>query len=479
MFVRHLRLQDFRSWKSFDLSLEPGVTVFLGANGQGKTNILEAVQYLSTLSSHRVSSDQPLIRSGAASAFVAATAINEGRELTVDITLNSGRANRARIRQAPVRRTREALGVVRSVMFAPEDLSLVRGDPGDRRRYLDELMTVRHPRLAGVRADYEKVLRQRSALLKSAGPSMRRGERSSEGASALATLEVWDRQLAAHGSELIAARMELTAELAPHISAAYASIAPESQPARIGYRSSLGDDLPEELRDMGVLTPLTASAADGSETGESHAGHSAAGRRAESDRVDVHRLEKAMHTALANVRDREVARGVCLVGPHRDDLELWLGEHPVKGYASHGESWSYALALRLAALALLRDDGTDPILMLDDVFAELDRRRRSALAAVAANTEQVLVTAAVAEDVPAELYGRRHSVVMTKTEQSGRVSHLADDAGSDGDAGSSGIVSHDGAPRGNDNAVGDAADGDAVLDGSIVRVDSEEAHGDS
>jgi len=396
VFVRRLRLQEFRSWESLDLPLDRGVTVFVGANGQGKTNILEAVQYLSTLASHRVASDQPLIRSGASSAVIGATAINDGRELSVDITLNAGRANKARLRQSPVRRPREVLGVVQSVIFAPEDLSLVRGDPGERRRYLDELMTVRRPRMAGVRSDYDKVLRQRSALLKSAGPAMRNGSRSSEGAGALATLEVWDGHLAAYGAEIIAGRMELVDALAPHLTEAYASIAPESQTARIAYRSSLGEDRPDDLPGPGGDAPA--------------------------------RLEEAIHTALARVREREIARGVCLVGPHRDDLELELGEHPVKGYASHGESWSFALALRLAAFALLRQDGTEPILMLDDVFAELDRRRRSALARIAEGTEQVLVTAAVAEDVPAELRGRQHVVSIDDRGEWGRISRLAADA---------------------------------------------------
>lgn len=378
MFVRQVQLHDFRSWESLTVDLEPGVTVLLGANGRGKTNVLEALNYLSTLGSHRVSSDQPLIRAGTAGARIAATAVNGGRELSVSLEIVPGKANRGAINRTPVRRTREILGIVQSVLFAPEDLSLVRGDPGDRRRFMDELLTARWPRMAGVRADYEKVLRQRSALLKTAGPSMRRGS-SSDGASALATLEVWDGNLARFGAELIATRIDLLSELAPHISAAYADVAPESQHAGISYRSSLGDSMPEPYRDINT-----------------HRGP-----------ADVELLEAALLAELAQVRDREIARGVCLVGPHRDELELRLGPHPVKGYASHGESWAYALSLRLASLSLLREDGTDPVLMLDDVFAELDRQRRSALAAVAARTEQVLITAAVPEDVPEELRARR------------------------------------------------------------------------
>lgn len=369
--------------------------MFVGRNGHGKTNLLEALGYLSTLSSHRVSSDAPLLRAGTQKAFAGAIVVNGGRELGIDIEINDGRQNRARINQSPVRRTREILGVLRTVLFAPEDLSLVRGDPGDRRRFMDELLSTRFPRLSGVRADYDKVLRQRSALLKTAGGALRRGSRSEDGASALATLDVWDGHLAAHGAELLAARLELMHVLAPHVSAAYHSIAPESRPASLRYRSSLGEVLPPEFDDPA--------------------------RVPESD--DRELLETMFLHRLAEVRSREIERGVCLVGPHRDDLELILGDQPAKGYASHGESWSFALSLRLGAFGLLRSEGTDPVLMLDDVFAELDRKRRSALAAVAATAEQVLITAAVPEDVPDELTGARFPVGVEDTDD-GRFSVL-------------------------------------------------------
>lgn len=364
MFVRALSLRDFRSWEHVELELSTGRTVFLGANGNGKTNLLEAVGYLATLGSHRVASDAPLIRAGTQRARVGATVVNAGRELRIDVELNQGSANRAQINRSPVRRTREILGILHTVLFAPEDLSLVRGDPGERRRFLDELCTARLPRLAGVRSDYERVLRQRSALLKSAGRH--------RSASDLSTLDVWDGHLAQHAGVLLAQRLRLVHDLYPYLAEAYRSLAPESRPASIGYRSSY---LPVEFQD-----PARAPGAD-----------------------DETELTGIVLRELGAARRRELERGVCLVGPHRDDLELMLGAAPAKGFASHGESWSFALALRLASFELLRATAAEPVLLLDDVFAELDRRRRTALAAVAAGAEQVLITAAVPEDVPAEL----------------------------------------------------------------------------
>ncbi|MFC6011647.1 DNA replication/repair protein RecF [Nocardia lasii] len=365
MFIRELSVRDFRSWEHADLELSPGRTVLLGANGNGKTNLIEAVGYLSTLGSHRVAADAPLIRMGATQARIGASVVNTGRELRVDVELRAGSANRAQINRSPVRRSREILGILQTVLFAPEDLALVRGDPGERRRFLDELCTARLPRLAGVRADYDKVLRQRSALLKTAG-------RQSRSRADLSTLDVWDGHLAEHAAVLLAERLRLVHDLYPHVSQSYRSIAPESRPAAITYRSGY---LPPEL-----LDPARAA-----EPG------------------DVPLLHEIMLRELAAARSRELDRGVCLVGPHRDDLELLLGSAPAKGFASHGESWSYALALRLASFELLRAEGSEPVLLLDDVFAELDRRRRTALAEVAAGAEQVLITAAVAEDVPPEL----------------------------------------------------------------------------
>jgi DNA replication and repair protein RecF len=364
--------------------------------------VLEALGYLSTLSSHRVSSDAPLIRSGTGQAFAGATVVNAGRELTVDLELNDGKSNRARINQSPTRRPREILGILQTVLFAPEDLSLVRGDPGDRRRYLDELLTSRIPRMAAVRADYDRVLRQRSALLKTAGGALRRSARggrpNEDGASALATLEVWDGHLAAHGAQLLAGRLGLVHDLAPHLAESYQSLAPESRPASIRYRSSLGSSLPPDFTEPARVP----------EAG------------------DIAFLEERFLNELSVMRSKEIERGVCLVGPHRDDLELHLGDTPAKGFASHGESWSFALSLRLAGFALLRSDGSDPVLMLDDVFAELDRRRRRALAKVASDAEQVLITAAVPEDVPEELDAVRFGVEARDTDR-GRISRIVEE----------------------------------------------------
>lgn len=382
MYVRHLALTDFRSWSRVELELSPGRTVFVGPNGFGKTNLVEALWYSATLGSHRVASDVPLIRAGAERAVVSTIVVNEGRELAVDLDITSGRANKARLNRSPVRSAREILGVLRAVLFAPEDLALVRGDPGDRRRYLDELATTRRPRIAAVRADYDKVVRQRTALLKTASSARFRGDRG-----ALETLDVWDGHLAAHGAQLIAARVDLVHELAPEVEKAYQLLAPASRPAAVRYRS--GVEMVEA---------------------EAAAGNS-----------DPEVFEAALLDALSRRRDAELERGVCLVGPHRDDLELRLGDQPAKGFASHGESWSMALSLRLAAYELLRADGSDPVLLLDDVFAELDSARRQALAQVAASAEQVLVTAAVGEDIPADWDARRIGISMTDSDL-GRVS---------------------------------------------------------
>lgn len=380
MYVRHLGLTDYRSWAHVELELEPGRTVFVGPNGFGKTNLVEALWYCATLGSHRVASDAPLIRAGAQRAIVSSIVVNEGRELAVDLEITSGRANKARLNRSPVRSPREILGVLRAVLFSPEDLALVRGDPGERRRYLDELATTRRPAIAGVRADYEKVVRQRTALLKTAAGARYRGDRS-----VLDTLDVWDGHLAAHGAALIAARIALVEQLHPEVQKAYQLLAPSSRPAAIRYRSSV-----EAIANAPGLE-------------------------------SVEFYEAALLDGLARRRDAELDRGVCLVGPHRDDLELWLGDQPAKGFASHGESWSMALALRLGAYGLLRSDGVDPVLLLDDVFAELDTSRRQALATVAGEAEQVLVTAAVGEDIPQDWEVNRVEIRMTEGDQ-GRIS---------------------------------------------------------
>lgn len=369
MHVSQLQVNDFRSWESAQLDLQPGVSALIGANGQGKTNLVEALGYLSTLGSHRVAADAALVRRGAQSSVIRATVVNAGRQLLVELELNPGRANRARINRAPAKRPREVLGILRTVLFAPEDLAMVRGDPAERRRFLDELLVARAPRYAGVRADYDRVLRQRSALLKTA-------RRPGATVTDLPTLDVWDGHLAAHGAELLAARLDLVRDLGPYVTSSYAAVASDCDAAQLRYRASV---------------PLTGPSDDSP--------------------ADRQVLEAALLAELARVRGAELERGVCLVGPHRDELDLCLGGEVARGYASHGESWSFALALRLASFELLRcDGGGDPVLILDDVFAELDRRRRARLAKLAGTAEQVLVTAAVAEDVPEELGGARFDV---------------------------------------------------------------------
>ncbi|SEN43525.1 DNA replication and repair protein RecF [Actinacidiphila rubida] len=373
MHVAHLSLADFRSYARAEVPLGPGVTAFVGPNGQGKTNLVEAVGYLATLGSHRVSSDAPLVRMGADRAILRAQVVrgaqDDARQQLVELEINPGRANRARINRSSQVRPRDVLGIVRSVLFAPEDLALVKGDPGERRRFLDELITARAPRLAGVRSDYERVLKQRNTLLKTAAMARRHGGKGAD----LSTLDVWDQHLARVGAELLAQRLDLVAALQPLADKAYEQLAPGGGPVGLEYRSSMGDE--------------AISAAAGRED-----------------------LYGRLLEALGEARRQEIERGVTLVGPHRDDLLLKLGALPAKGYASHGESWSYALALRLASYELLCADGGEPVLVLDDVFAELDARRRERLAELVAPGEQVLVTAAVDDDVPHVLAGTRFTV---------------------------------------------------------------------
>lgn len=388
MHVSHLALHNFRSYELVDVPLGPGVTAFVGRNGQGKTNLVEAVDYLSRLSSHRVAGDTPLVRAGTEQAIVRAAVVKDGRTAVLEVEINVGKSNKGRINKSTLPRVRDLVGLVRTVVFSPDDLTLVKGDPGDRRRFLDDLLVLRTPRLAGTISDLERVLKQRSTLLKTAGHA-RRGSSSQD--AALSTLDVWDTHLARVGAELLAERLVLVEHLRPYVGAAYATVARGAgrDDAAIAYKSSF--ELP----------------------------HTATTDPAHPDRDE---LTEAMLAELGRRRGDELDRGVCLVGPHRDDLLLSLGTSvpdpgggpgtrlPVKGYASHGESWSFALALRLASYDLLRADGDDPILVLDDVFAELDAERRSQLAELVAGAEQVLVTAAVAADVPEALAGTRFHV---------------------------------------------------------------------
>lgn len=374
MYVRHLSVTDFRSWSSADVALEPGPTLLLGANGQGKTNLVEALGYVATLGSHRVAADAPLVRNGAERAVVRTAIVSDGRELRVELEITPARANRARLNGAPVSRVRDVLGALRRVQFAPEDLAIVRGDPSERRRFLDELVIARSPRMAAIRADYERVLKQRAALLKTAS-----ARRFATGSDDPGTLDVWDGHLAQHGAQLLSARLSMLEALAPLAATAYAEVAPADAELRLRYSSSLRAELPA-LGDPSGPVP------------------------------DLPDLEGALLNELSRMRSAELERGVNLVGPHRDDLDLALGALPVRGYASHGEGWSVAVALRLGSYELLRVDhpsGADPVLVLDDVFAELDSSRREQLALVASKAEQCIVTAAVPSDVPGQLDGAR------------------------------------------------------------------------
>jgi DNA replication and repair protein RecF len=371
VYVSFLSLADFRSYPELDLPLDPGVTVLLGPNGQGKTNLVEAVGYVATLGSHRVATDAPLVRQGAERAIVRAQVVRDGRTTLAEIEINPGKANRARLNRTPLPRAREVLGVLRVVVFAPEDLALVKGDPSERRRFVDELLTARAPRLAGVRQDYDRVLKQRNALLRSAAAMRGRAKPAD-----LPTLDVWDEHLSTAGAELLAARLAAVDALAPLVGASYEGVAPGRGPATVTYTSSLqtllapGEELPRGRPELAEL----------------------------------------LGRAILEARKAELERGTTLVGPHRDDLVLALGGLPARGYASHGESWSFALALRLASFDLLGADGGEPVLVLDDVFAELDLKRRAALVAAVVRAEQVLVTAAVEDDVPPDLSGARVQV---------------------------------------------------------------------
>lgn len=381
MYVQHLSLTDFRTYSQVEVPLEAGVTVFVGPNGVGKTNIVEAIGYLASLSSHRVSSDKPLIAFNAERALVRGRLVRGTQTTSVEVEINADRSNRARINRANPVRASDAAGILRTVLFAPEDLALVKGDPSNRRRFLDDLMVTLLPHRAGISADYERVLKQRNALLKSARAS---GKFT---ASHEATLDVWDQHLAEAGARLLHARLLVLGQLQPHLERAYHQLTDGSKMAVATYRSSLSG-----VADDGVVGEddnLSSSSVEG--------------------------LTEKYIAALLSHRKKELDRGISLVGPHRDEVDLVLGETIAKGYASHGETWSLALALRLGSYYLLVEDdntpGATPVLILDDVFAELDTSRRKKLAAIVGGAEQVLVTAAVSDDIPESLTGRQFQVV--------------------------------------------------------------------
>ena len=370
MIVSHLTLTDFRNYETLDVELQPGPNLFVGSNGQGKTNLVESLGYLSTLGSHRVSTDHAMIRQGQDSAIVRARLVHGEREILAEVQLNRAGANRAQINRSAIK-TRELPRYFSSVLFAPEDLALVRGEPSGRRRFMDELLILRSPRMSAVIADYERVLRQRNTLLKSARNA--RGD--------LSTLDIWDERLVAFGSEIITARNALLDDLSPEVDRAYSTIAGADHSARLSSHLSI------------FASTTDDDAVDATAT--------------RSGTLNSSVVADGFRGSLARLRRSEVERGITLAGPHRDDVVLELNGMPARGYASHGESWSFALALKLASAVVLRRESSsgDPVLILDDVFAELDESRRAKLADAVGDFEQVLITAAVLNDVPSQLAG--------------------------------------------------------------------------
>ena len=354
MNIKHLSLNNFRSYTNLEISFTPGTHIFVGENGEGKTNIVEAIMYLALQSSHRVSSDAPLIKLGTERGYIRARIDDGGRETLIELEINNSKANRAKVNQNPVRSQRALAGLVKAICFSPEDLDLVRGDPSERRKFLDHLLIQRNPRLAGVISDYEKALKQRNTLLKSRAPE--------------SSLHPWNEHLSNFGGEVVAARINLIEEITPHLISSYQKISDKKIPT-LGYKSSIDNSGSDKAQNVTKIN------------------------------------EK-----IAEIIYQERERGISLVGPHRDDLLLNLGDSPVKGFASHGESWSIALALRLGSYHLLRSDGDSPILILDDVFSELDQKRRNKLSTLTSDAEQTLITVAVPDDLPLDIKGDRYLV---------------------------------------------------------------------
>ena len=382
MLVKHLALANFRNYSTADVAFSPGVNLLVGPNGQGKTNLVEAIRFMSTLSSHRVAGYLPLIRNAQPEvdqAIIRVLATHDGRDALLELELNRSTPNRARINKATAPRVRDVLGYVNTVTFAPEDLDIVKKDPSNRRAFIDELLVQVSPRFSGVFSDYDRVLKQRNTLLRTARQTGAKG-------TSLSTLDAWDESLIKFGSEIVAARIALVERMRPLLTEAYQAIAIANNEPQILMKSSLLGDAVTEDDDTESLENIENS--------------------------NESEVEQLFRGKLAQVRSRELERGITMVGPHRDDLVLMLSDLPAKGYASHGESWSFALALRLASIDLLRAEtrSGDPVLILDDVFAELDAGRRARLAELVANNEQVLITAAVGEDVPDELRAKVFNV---------------------------------------------------------------------
>jgi DNA replication and repair protein RecF len=386
MYAKRVKLTNFRNYDSADIEFSAGVNLIYGPNGQGKTNLVEALNFFASLDSHRVAGHSPLIKQGKSTAIISLELSHEGRDLLLEYEINTDSSNRARLNKSEVAKSKEILGYLNSVIFAPEDLDIVKRDPSNRRSFLDQLIVQFNPRMHGVYADYDRVLKQRNTLLKSARATGTKGD-------SLSTLDAWDQALIKNGTEIIGARVAITEKLSPPLVTNYQNIAKSNNEPHMFIRSSVVESSKLDQDDLETQDALETS--------------------------NKQEISKLFQQKLSLVRPKELERGVTLVGPHRDDLQLNLGSLPAKGYASHGESWSYALSLKLASLEILKAESKlgDPILILDDVFAELDKDRREKLSDLVQQNEQVLITAAVIEDVPGNLLANKFQV------ESGRVTH--------------------------------------------------------
>jgi DNA replication and repair protein RecF len=386
MFAKRVKLTNFRNYETADIEFSSGVNLIYGANGQGKTNLVEALNFFAGLDSHRVAGHSPLIKQGKSTAIISLELSHEARDLLLEYEINTESSNRARLNKSEVTKPKDILGYLNSVIFAPEDLDIVKRDPSNRRAFLDQLIVQFNPRMHGVYADYDRVLKQRNTLLKSARATGTKGD-------SLSTLDAWDQALVKNGTEIIAARVAFTEKISPSLVANYQNIAKSNNEPSIFIRSSVVESSNTDQDDLETQDSL--------------------------ETTNKEEISDLFQQKLSLVRPKELERGITLVGPHRDDLQLNLGSLPAKGYASHGESWSYALSLKLASLEILKSESKlgDPILILDDVFAELDKERREKLSDLVQQNEQVLITAAVIEDVPGNLLANRFQV------ESGRVTH--------------------------------------------------------
>ena len=387
MFAKRVKLTNFRNYESVDIEFSSGVNLIYGPNGQGKTNLVEALNFFAALDSHRVAGHTPLIKQGKSTAIISLELAHENRDLLLEYEINTDSSNRARLNKSELAKPKDILGYLNSVIFAPEDLDIVKRDPSNRRAFLDQLIVQFNPRMHGVYADYDRVLKQRNTLLKSARATGTKGD-------SLSTLDAWDQALIKNGTEIIAARVAITEKLSPPLVTNYQNIAKSNNEPSMFIRSSVVESGKLDQDDLETQDAL--------------------------DTTNKEQISGLFQQKLSLVRQKELERGITLVGPHRDDLQLNLGSLPAKGYASHGESWSYALSLKLASLEILKSESKlgDPILILDDVFAELDKDRREKLSDLVQQNEQVLITAAVIEDVPGNLLANKFEV------ESGKVTHV-------------------------------------------------------